>query len=841
MRPISRIFSTDISDMHDLSHLLVFRIYDRFYYSIVLRTGTDKQITYFHASQKFFLVFPVQTSPFTDLPHLRYNYHILCYSFRVSSHIGSIKELYNLPDAFLFVLPKGEGAYRGMDAEGKGYRNMKDEIFSVLQRVGRSFMLPVAILPIAGILLGIGASFTNPTTIETYGLGGILGTGSALHSLLTIMASAGSTIFGNLPIIFAVGVAIGMAKAEKEVAALSAMIAFFVMHTACNAMLKIGGQILPDGSIAPTVLEGTIAASCGIMSFQMGVFGGIIVGIGVAWLHNKYHKIVLPNALSFFGGSRFVPIISTIVFLFVGIAMYFLWPLAQQGIFALGGLVTGTGYIGTLIFGIVKRALIPFGLHHVFYLPFWQTGVGGSMMIDGQLIQGGQNIFFAQLASPNVAHFSADATRYFSGEFIFMIFGLPGAALAMYHCARPEKKKVAGGLLLSAALTCMLTGITEPIEFSFLFVAPALFAVQVALAGAAYMIAHILGIAVGLTFSGGLLDFFIFGILQGEAKTSWMYVIPVGVIYFFLYYFIFRWMIQHFGFKTPGREDDDEETKLYTKADYKAREGAGGSDSDGGFDAKSAAIARGLGSKRNITSVDCCATRLRCSVADSSLVNEKLLKATGAVGVIVKGTGVQVIYGPQVAVIKSNLETYLETAPEVEPEDEAPAAAPVEEHPAAEAPPAISTSEKRTLCSPVTGTVHPITEAPDEAFASKMMGDGFFIYPTKGEVLAPADGEVVFVFDTKHAIGMKSADGMEYLLHIGVDTVALGGQGFEVFVESGQQVKKGDKLMEFDIDYIRENAKSDACLVIFTGLPEGTSIEMTATGEVKALDPVAKV
>ena len=719
---------------------------------------------------------------------------------------------------------------------------MKEEIFSVLQRVGRSFMLPVAILPIAGILLGIGASFTNPTTIATYGLGGVLGTGTPLHALLSIMSSAGSTIFGNLPIIFAVGVAIGMAKAEKEVAALSAMIAFFVMHTSCNAMLKIGGQILADGTIAPNVLEGTIAPSCGIMSFQMGVFGGIIVGIGVALLHNRYHKIILPNALSFFGGSRFIPIISTIVFLFVGIAMYFVWPLAQQGIFALGGLVTGTGYIGTLIFGIIKRALIPFGLHHVFYLPFWQTGVGGSMMIDGQLIQGGQNIFFAQLASPDVAHFSADATRYFSGEFIFMIFGLPGAALAMYHCARPEKKKVAGGLLLSAALTCMLTGITEPIEFSFLFVAPALFAVQVVLAGAAYMIAHMLNIAVGLTFSGGLLDFFIFGILQGEAKTSWMYVIPVGIVYFFLYYFIFRWMILHFGFKTPGREDDDEETKLYTKADYKAREGAGGAaGSETGFDAKSAAIAKGLGSKRNITSVDCCATRLRCSVADASLVDEKLLKATGAVGVIVKGTGVQVIYGPQVAVIKSNLETYLETAPEVEPED-APAAV-AEEKPAEAAAQeaAPSAGEKHTLCSPVTGTVHPITEAPDDAFASKMMGDGFFVYPTVGEVLAPADGEVVFVFDTKHAIGMKSADGTEYLLHIGVDTVALGGKGFEVFVEAGQQVKKGDRLMTFDIDYIRANATSDACLVIFTGLPEGTSVEMTATGEVKALDPVARI
>ena len=717
---------------------------------------------------------------------------------------------------------------------------MKDEIFSVLQRVGRSFMLPVAILPIAGILLGLGASFTNPTTIETYGLGAVLGAGTPLNALLSIMASAGSTIFGNLPIIFAVGVAIGMAKAEKEVAALSAMIAFFVMHTACNAMLKLGGQILADGSIAPSVLEGTIASSCGILSFQMGVFGGIIVGLGVAWLHNKYHKIVLPNALSFFGGSRFVPIVSTIAFLFVGIAMYFVWPLAQQGIFALGSLVTGTGYIGTLIFGIIKRALIPFGLHHVFYLPFWQTGVGGSMMIDGQLIQGGQNIFFAQLASPNVAHFSSDATRYFSGEFIFMIFGLPGAALAMYRCARPEKKKIAGGLLLSAALTSMLTGITEPIEFSFLFVAPALFAVQVVLAGAAYMIAHMLNIAVGLTFSGGLLDLFIFGILQGEAKTGWMYIIPVGVVYFFLYYFIFSWMIRRFDFKTPGREDDDEETKLYSKADYQAQQGGAAGQGASADDAKSAAIARGLGSKRNITSVDCCATRLRCSVADSSLINEKLLKATGAVGVIVKGTGVQVIYGPQVAVIKSNLETYLQTAPDVEP-DASPAAPMTssEEAAPAKAPNAPAASPAaHALFAPVAGEVHPIEEAPDEAFASKMMGDGYFVYPTEETVYAPADGEVVFVFDTKHAIGMKADDGTEYLLHIGVDTVALGGKGFKVFVENGQKVKKGDRLMTFDDAYIKEHAKSDACLVIFTGLGEGRAVNLSKTGTAKALDEI---
>lgn len=575
---------------------------------------------------------------------------------------------------------------------------MRDQVFSILQAVGRSFMLPVAILPIAGLLLGIGASFTNATTIQTYGLENILGNGTILHSLLTIMSDAGNIIFGNLPIIFAVGVAIGMAKQEKEVAALSAMIAFFVMHASTSSVLKLTGKVLADNTVSPDVLEGTIANINGIMSLQEGVFGGIIVGIGVAYLHNRFHKIVLPDALSFFGGSRFVPIISTVVYMFVGIAMYFIWPVVQNGIFALGGLVTGTGYVGTLIFGIIKRALIPFGLHHVFYLPFWQTGVGGSMMIDGKLIQGGQNIFFAQLASPNVAHFSADATRYFSGEFIFMIFGLPGAALAMYRTAKPEKKKVAGGLLLSAALTSMFTGITEPIEFSFLFVAPMLFYVQVILAGAAYMIAHILNIAVGLTFSGGLLDLFIFGILQGQDKTSWMYIIPVGIIYFFLYYFIFTFLIKRFNLKTPGREDDDTATKLYTKADVKARDAAAKESSadKASGDAVSQTITQALGGSQNITSVDACATRLRCTVADSARVNDAALKATGAVGVIKRGTGVQVVYGPQVAVIKSNLENYLATNPQDGPIEAAPEVAPVEEPKKETAPEKNATSTRHS-------------------------------------------------------------------------------------------------------------------------------------------------
>ena len=735
---------------------------------------------------------------------------------------------------------------------------MKDKIFGVLQRVGRSFILPIAVLPVAGLLLGIGSSFTNETTIATYGLQSILGNGTMLHALLVIISKAGNVIFDNLPIIFAVGVAIGMAKAEKEVAALSAMISFFVMHASINAVLVVSGKILADGSIADNVLDGTIASVCGIRSLQMGVFGGIIVGLGVAALHNRYHKIVLPSALSFFGGSRFVPIISTVVYVGVGILMYFIWPAVQNGIFALGGLVTGTGYFGTLVFGIIKRALIPFGLHHVFYMPFWQTAVGGTMMVDGNLIQGGQNIFFAQLASPDVTHFSADATRYFSGEFIFMIFGLPGAALAMYRCAKPEKKKAAGGLLLSAALACMFTGITEPLEFSFLFVAPALFAVQVILAGSAYMIAHVLNIAVGLTFSGGILDLFIFGILQGNAKTSWMRIIPVGIIYFLLYYFIFSFLIKKYDFKTPGREDDDEETKLYTKADVNARNTANSRQSEtdgkqgGTDDEKSAAIARGLGGKKNITSVDCCATRLRCSIENPELVDEKLLKATGAVGVVKRGQGIQVIYGPQVTVIKSNLEAYLAQAGEGDEVDR-PAETQKSEQSATDSQSEAGVSEQmpaesvqlqtssHILYSPLKGKAAPISESPDEAFASKAMGDGYMVMPEDGTVVAPEDGTVLFVFPSKHAIGMKAADGTEYLLHIGVDTVKLDGKGFEVFVTDGQQVHQGDKLMEFDLSFIREHAASEACMVIFTGLTSADSLNLTKEGMVDRLEAIGEI
>ena len=741
---------------------------------------------------------------------------------------------------------------------------MKDKIFGILQRIGRSFMFPIAILPVAGLLLGLGSSFTNATTIATYGLEGILGDGTILHSLLVIMNKVGSAIFDNLPLIFAVGVAIGMAKKEKEVAALSALIAYFVMNISISAMLELTGKVLADGSIADGVLEGTITSVCGINTLQIGVFGGIIVGLGVAALHNRFHKIVLPNALSFFGGSRFVPIISTIVYMFVGILMYFVWPVVQNGIYALGSLVTGTGYFGTLIFGIIKRALIPFGLHHVFYLPFWQTAVGGTMEVGGKLIAGGQNIFFAQLAdAANITHFSADATRYFSGEFIFMIFGLPGAALAMYRTAKPEKRKAAGGLLLSAALTSMLTGITEPIEFSFLFVAPVLFGVQVILAGSAYMIAHILNIAVGLTFSGGFLDLLLFGILQGNAKTSWLRIIPVGIIYFVLYYVIFTVLIKKLNLKTPGREDDDEETKLYTKADVNAkREAAKGSVGAGNNSANqsdelSAIITRGLGGAANIEDVDCCATRLRCTVRDPKLVDDALLKSTKASGVIHKGQGVQVIYGPGVTVIKANLEEYLEHAPletvevsninssntdnnnnvdKVKINDTNSGNVDANSDKIKKADKKVK--ETVIISSPISGIAADLSTTPDEAFAGRMMGDGAVVTPQDVIVSAPEDGEVCFVFDTKHAIGFMTDTGISMLIHVGIDTVKLEGKGFECYVENGQKVKKGDKMLKLDLDYLKEHAPSIATPVLCTELEDNQKIRLLRDGSIKAGEPL---
>lgn len=723
---------------------------------------------------------------------------------------------------------------------------MKDEIFGVLQRIGRSFMLPIAILPVAGLLLGIGSSFTNETMLKAYGLWKLMGPGTIANGIFRVLSDAGNIVFTNLPIIFAMGVAIGMAKKEKEVAALSAAIAFFIMHASIGAMITINGG-------AENMLRGATADVVGITSLQMGVFGGIIVGLGVAALHNRFYKIQLHQVLSFFGGTRFVPIISALVYTLVGILMFFVWPVIQSGIYSVGEFVLNSGYIGTWVYGFMERLLIPFGLHHVFYLPFWQTGVGGTMEVGGQLIEGAQNIFFAQLADPTVSKFAVSATKFMSGKFPLMIFGLPGAALAIYKTAKPEKRKAVSGLLLSAALTSMITGITEPIEFTFLFVAPILYGIHCVLAGLAYMLMHLFNVGVGMTFSGGLIDMFLFGIMQGNRKTNWIWIVVVGIVYFIVYYFLFTLLIKKMDLKTPGRDDSDE-VKLYNRSDVEGKKGKNDSQRDKSAkeeitDKISQMICNGLGGKKNISDVDCCATRLRCTVFESQLVNDDILKASGASGVIHKGNGVQIIYGPKVTVIKSNLEDYLETAENIEYVGEKSGNSNDSRHER------INSSENnggslekqnnedkigkfpldtKIIYSPVIGVAKDLGDVNDEAFASRMMGDGVAVTPTDSVIKAPADGEISFVFDTKHAIGFTTDDGVSLIIHVGIDTVKLQGKGFEILKQQGEKVKKGEPIMKIDIDYLKKNAPSLDTPVMCTELKDNEKIRVIKVGEVKA-------
>ncbi len=678
---------------------------------------------------------------------------------------------------------------------------MKDKIFGVLQRVGRSFMLPISILPVAGLFLGIGGSFTNQTMLETYGLVGIMGEGTFIYTILSVLNAAGSIVFDNLPIIFAMGVAIGMAKKEKEVAALSSVVAFFIMHASIGALINANGGV-------ENMLSGSTTSVVGITSLQMGVFGGIIVGLGVAALHNRFYKIELPQVLSFFGGTRFVPIISAVVYLIVGILMFYVWPTVQIGINHLGAFVMNSGYAGTWFYGLMERALIPFGLHHVFYLPFWQTSVGGTMEVAGKMVEGAQNIFFAQLADPTTKHFAVSATRFMSGKFPLMIFGLPGAALAMYHCAKTEKKKLVGGLLLSAALTSMITGITEPLEFTFLFVAPILYVIHCIFAGLAYMLMHILGVGVGMTFSGGLIDMTLFGIMQGNAKTNWIYIVVVGIVYFIVYYLLFSFLIKKLDLKTPGREDGDGEVKLYKRSDLDAKNGKGGNAGEAlsEDDMISAIITDGLGGKSNISDLDCCATRLRVTVKDNAKVKQDVLKSSGASGVVVKGNGVQVIYGPKVTVIKSNLEDYLEHASDVPVEVTTPAVEEKKEEVTANHKKDKKNAEDKketVICSPFTGKAMELSEVADGVFSEKMLGNGIAVEPEEGTIMAPFDGTIAAVFDTKHAIGLVSDTGLELLIHIGIDTVQLNGKYYDIKVKNGDQIKKGDVIGTVDLEGIR--------------------------------------
>ena len=703
---------------------------------------------------------------------------------------------------------------------------MKKHIFSLLQRIGQSFMLPIALLPIAGIFLGIGSSLTNTNMLAAYHLKGLMGPGTAPYILFSLLNSAGSIIFDNLPILFAVGVAIGMARTEKATAALSSIVAFFVMHSTIGSLITYTGR-------SHSFLTGATTEIVGITSLQMGVFGGIIVGLGVAALHNRFYKIELPKVFSFFGGTHFIPIISAITYVGIGILMFYIWPPIQILINDAGKLVLMSGYGGTFVYGLLERALIPFGLHHVFYMPFWQTAVGGRELVNGQLIEGAQNIFFAELASPDTSHFSVAATRFMSGKFPLMMFGLPGAALAMYTCARPENKKAVGSLLLSAAISSAVTGITEPLEFAFLFVAPPLYVIHCAFAGLSYMLMHMLNVGIGMTFSGGFLDFFLFGILQGNTKTSWLHVIPVGILYFIVYFTVFRVMILKFNYQTPGHEKDN--AAPVNNADNKNQQ-----------------ILDGLGGLENISDLSCCATRLRVTLHRPSKLNKEKLLATGAAAVVANGDGVQVVYGPEVTVIHARLQDYItQIIPASSSTTDNSAAVPTTS--AEVSNPAVSAEAKDSdnlsvadtiidiVYAPCNGTVITLKEVADGVFSEGYIGDGFAIEPVDGSFYAPFDCSVAMVFDTHHAIALHTANDTELILHVGLDTVKLNGQHLEVFVQEGQKIQKGDLILRADLEGIQSAGCRTVTPVIITGAGGAESVELLKTGPVHIGDAVLKV
>lgn len=661
------------------------------------------------------------------------------------------------------------------------------KLFGVLQKVGKALMLPVALLPAAGILLGVSNALANPELIAKMPFLA----NDTFQLIVSIMEKSGGIIFSNLPLIFAVGVAVGLTEGEG-VAALAAIVGFLVMNTSMGIMAGATPEL---AGMVPGIKANPMYASVmGVPTLQTGVFGGIIMGVVSASLYKKFYKIELPQYLGFFAGKRFVPIVTAASAILIGLALAFIWPPIQNALLNFSRTVIEANItLAAFIFGVVERALIPFGLHHVFYNPFWYQ-FGEYVDKAGNLVMGDQSIFFAQLKD-GVAF---TAGTFMTGKYPFMMFGLPAAALAMVHTAKPEKKKYVAGIMASAALTSFLTGITEPIEFAFLFVAPGLFAVHCIFAGLSFAIMQLLGVHIGMTFSGGLIDFILFGVLPN--RTPWYLVIVVGAVFAVIYYFGFRYLITKFDLKTPGREDDDEKS---TNVVLNNSELAAG-------------ILEALGDKENIKSLDACITRLRVAVDDIEKVDQDKLKALGAAGVMVIGNNIQAIYGPKSDTLKSEINEIMSGKVKVNKKVEVPVKEVKEEK--------IDSNEE--ILSLTNGEILDISKVPDEVFSTKLMGDGFAINSTDGKIYSPVDGSVEVIFPTKHAIIIKSKGGREVLIHLGIETVKLEGKGFEVFVEVGQQVKAGDKLVEMDLDYIRENATSTISPVIFTNLEQDEKVKI---------------
>lgn len=710
----------------------------------------------------------------------------------------------------------------------------ENKVFGTLQKLGQTFMLPISLLPIAGLLLGIGSSFTNPSVIEMYNLGNVLYEGGTLYGILSVLASAGNIVFSHLGLLFGISVASGLAKREKGVAALSAIIGYFVMYASMTAALN---QFRDIESLKQT--QGLITSYLGFdNTMNLGVMGGIILGIVVANLHNKYNMIELPEAISFFAGTHFIPIISSLAGIIIGLIMTFVWPLISAGFSSIGQVISGMGIFGIFLYVYIYRALIPFGLHHVFYLPFWQTAIGGTAVVNGQTVVGAQNIVFAQLAAgvPIDAH----AAAHFSYMFPVMLFGIPAACKAMYESCDPSRKKDMKGFYTSSALTSFMTGITEPIEFPMLFASPVLYyGVHCVLFGISGVLAYLLGSGVALTFSGGVIDFILYGILPGNAITNWVPLLIMGLVFGVVYYFIFKFGIKKFGWNVPGRDAvADDEDKISQNADYSKLNDK---------EKRAYKIVAGLGGSDNLDDVTNCATRLRVKVKDGSKVDKDLLSTTGSSGTVVQGNNVQVVYGTTVPNVKASVEDLIDRglAPKAIDLSNEPELA--DEKVVEEKTDEPTVKENKTSDSfvktyaPADGTVVELEEVDDPVFSGKLMGDGYALRPTSNDIYAPVAGEVVMVANTKHAIGIKTEEGLEVLVHMGIDTVGLEGQGFGLFVKEGDKLEKGSHIAVMDLDFIKENDKQTDIMVIVTNSENIEGILLNETRDVKAGEEVGEI
>ncbi|MDQ0229503.1 glucose-specific PTS transporter subunit IIBC [Metabacillus malikii] len=686
--------------------------------------------------------------------------------------------------------------------------------FGVLQKVGRALMLPVALLPAAGLLLALGNALQNETLTN---LAPFL-TSDWVILLSTVMENAGQIVFDNLPVLFAIGVAIGLANGDG-VAGIAALIGYLIMNVTMSSILKGLGTFPEEGLEQFVAADPAYGYVLGIPTLVTGVFGGIIVGILAASMYNKFFTIELPQYLGFFAGKRFVPIITAALAVVLGVLMYFIWPPIQSGLNAFStNLLDANRTLAAFIFGVIERSLIPFGLHHIFYSPFWFE-FGSYTNAAGDIVRGDQAIFMSQVKD-GVDNLTAGT--FMTGKYPFMMFGLPAAALAIYHEAKPENKKIVAGLMGSAALTSFLTGITEPLEFSFLFVAPVLFGIHAIFAGLSFMTMHLLDVKIGMTFSGGLIDFLLFGVLNSQ--TNWWLVIPVGLVLAVIYYFGFRFAIRKWNLMTPGREDESVET---------SDDNSSQTTSAGELPVQ---ILESLGGQENIKHLDACITRLRVTVNDAKNVDKNRLKKLGASGVLEVGNNIQAIFGPKSDNLKTQIQDVIAgkkprvTKTHSQQQE-------VQEQVEEIVPDGLQNEVvNETIVAPLTGEIKPITEVPDQVFSGKMMGDGFAILPTNGTVVSPVNGKILNVFPTKHAIGIQSDGGKEILIHFGIDTVNLKGEGFTTFVAEGDIIEQGQKLLEVDIEYVKEHAPSIMTPIVFTNLKEGQSVKLQASGSVSAND-----